>query len=76
MENVNKRRRVFLLALSKLESGHQEINFREIRRKKIRRIHFKSDRLLPSPLSMLKLPNWKNKGKTERNYMSKRFGIR
>ena len=76
MENVNMRRRIFLLALSKLESGHQEINFREIRLKKPRRIHFKSDRLLPSPLSMLKLPNWKNKGKTEGNYMSKRFGIR
>ena len=28
------RRRVFLLVLSKLESAHQEINFREIRLKK------------------------------------------
>ena len=36
MENVNKRRRIFLSALSKLESGRQEINSREIRLKKKR----------------------------------------
>ena len=50
MENVNKRRPIFLSALSKLEPGLQEINSREIRLKKTgrslkkkTRIHFKSD---------------------------------
>ena len=50
MEDVNKRRRIFL-SLSKLECGPQEINPREYRclhlkfseRLKKTRIHFKSD---------------------------------
>ena len=70
MENVKKRRRIFL-SLSMLESCPQEINSSEIRphftfsvnwnkRDKDWKTanHFKSDVLsLPSPSSMLKLPN-------------------
>ena len=69
MEDVNKRWQIFL-SVSKLEWGLQEFNSMEIclhywhfQRIRINttkfeetRIHFKSDVLVPSPSSMLKLP--------------------